>query len=48
MNEEEIVQERTKILDTELYPELHITAQEVDTDIYLGDGVWGKPEYYEH
>jgi len=40
--------EEVEIVDTDLTLETRVTAQEVDTDIYLGDGVWGKPDYYEH
>lgn len=37
-----------EILDEDLDLTTHVTAQESDDEIYLGDGCFGKPEYFEH
>lgn len=40
--EVEILDEDVDTIDT------HITAQETDQEVYLGDGCWGKPDHFEH
>lgn len=39
-----------EILDEDLNLDTHETARETEHegDIYLGDGCWGKAEYFEH
>lgn len=40
--------DEVEILDEDLELDTHVTAQERNEQIYLGDGCWGKAEYFEH
>jgi hypothetical protein len=45
----EIKKYEVEILDKDVdLIETHVTAQEVDEEVYLGDGVWGLKDNYEH